>query len=81
MASFDGVMLGSFVAQVRGIIFDDFGVLVASRGESIVVDRRSNNAYDANELDVRLARWRYLLGHLQGLHWERSVKSVPARLS
>ena len=26
MASFDGVVLGSFVAQVRGIRFSDFGV-------------------------------------------------------
>ena len=26
MASFDGVVLGSFVAQVRGIRFYDFGV-------------------------------------------------------
>ena len=26
MASFDGIVLGSFVAQVRGIRFYDFGV-------------------------------------------------------
>ena len=35
MASFDGVVLGSFVAQVRGIRFSDFGMseVRASRGE------------------------------------------------
>ena len=35
MASFDGVVLGSFVAQVRGIRFSDFGVWGAGlpRGE------------------------------------------------
>ena len=33
MASFDGVVLGSFVSQVRGIRFSDFGVSGACRGE------------------------------------------------
>ena len=35
MALFDGVVLGSFVAQVRGIRFSDFGVFGARacRGE------------------------------------------------
>ena len=55
MALFNKVMLGNLVAQVRGIIFDNIGVLAASRGESIVVDQRPDNAYNANELDVRLA--------------------------
>ena len=33
MASFDGVVLGSFVTQVRGIRFSDFGVSGACQGE------------------------------------------------
>ena len=45
MASFDGVVLGSFVAQVKGIRFSDFGVSGARayRGESVVVGRRPDN--------------------------------------
>ena len=42
IASFDGVVLGNFVAQVSGIRFSDFGVsgARACRGES-VYSRRS----------------------------------------
>ena len=38
MAPFDGVVLGSFVARVRGIRFSDFGVSGARtcRGESVL---------------------------------------------
>ena len=48
MASFDGVVLGSFVAQLRGIRFSDFGVsgARACRGESVVVGRRPDNVHD-----------------------------------
>ena len=46
MASFDGVVLGSFVAQVRGIIFSDFGVSGTCRGESVVVGPRPDNVHD-----------------------------------
>ena len=48
MVSFDGVVLGSFVAQVRGIKFSDFGVsgVRACRGESVVVGRRPDNVHD-----------------------------------
>ena len=48
MASFDGVVLGSFVAQVRGIRFSDFGVsgAPACRGESVVVGWRPDNVRD-----------------------------------
>ena len=48
MASFDGVVLGSFVAQVRGIRFSYFGVsgARACRGESVVVGRRPDNVHD-----------------------------------
>ena len=48
MALFDGVVLGSFVAQVRGIRFSDFGVsgARACRGESVVIGRRPDNVHD-----------------------------------
>ena len=67
MALFGGVVLGSFVAQVRGIRFYDFGVSGACRGESVVVGRRPDNVHDVNCLDVTLVRGRYLLGHLEAL--------------
>ena len=44
MTSFDGVVLGSFVAQVRGIRFSDFVVSGTCRGESVVVGRRPEEA-------------------------------------
>ena len=48
MASFDRVVLGSFVAQVRGIKSSDFGVsgARACRRESVVVGRRPDNVHD-----------------------------------
>ena len=48
MVSFDGVVLGSFVAQVRGIRFSDFGVsgVWACLGESVVVGQRPDNVHD-----------------------------------
>ena len=48
MASFDGVMLGSFVAHARGIRFFYFGVsrVPPCRGESVVVGRRPDNVHD-----------------------------------
>ena len=56
MASFDGILLGSFVAQVRGIRFYDFGVSGACRAESVVVGRWLDNVHDVNCLDVALVR-------------------------
>ena len=47
------------------MMFYDFGVSGACRGESVVVAQRPDNAYDANCLDVRLVRGQYLLGHLE----------------
>ena len=46
--TFDGIVLGSFVAQVKGIRFSDFGVSGARscRGESVVVGRRPDNVHD-----------------------------------
>ena len=48
MASFDGVVLGSFVAQARGIRLSDFGVsgAWACLRESVDVGRRPDNVYD-----------------------------------
>ena len=56
MALFDGVVLGNFVAQVRGIRFYDFGVSGACQGESVVVGRRPDNVHDVNCLDVTLVQ-------------------------
>ena len=46
MALFDGVVLGRFVAHVRGNKFSDFGVSAACRGESVVVGRRPDNVHN-----------------------------------
>ena len=46
MMSFDGVVLGSFVVQARGIRFSDFGVSGACLGESVVVGWRPDNVHD-----------------------------------
>ena len=54
MASFDGVVLVSFVTQVKGIRFSDFRVsgARARRGESVVVDRRPDNVHDMSRLST-----------------------------
>ena len=65
IASFDGIVLVSFVPQVRNIMFYDFGVPGVCRGESFVVVRRPNNARDANYLDVTLVWGPYCLGHAE----------------
>ena len=59
IASFDGVVLVSFVAQVRSTMFYDSEVPGACRGESFVVVRRPNNACYANYLDVTRVRGPY----------------------
>ena len=46
IASFDGVMLGSFVAQVSSIRFSDVGVSGACQGKIVVVGRRLDNVHD-----------------------------------
>ena len=65
IVSFDGVVLVSFVAQVRNIMFYDFGVPGACRGESFVVARRPDNACNAKYLNVTLVRDPYCLGHAE----------------
>ena len=59
------VVLASLVAQVRGVMFYDYGVSGACWGDNIYLVQRPNDRYDVNFLDVRLIRSRpYLLGHL-----------------
>ena len=59
------VVLASLVAQVRGVMFYDYGVSGACWGDNIYLVRRPDDRYDVNCLDVRLMRGRpYLLGHL-----------------
>ena len=54
MSSFNGVVLGSFVAQVRGIRFSDFGGSGACRGESVVVGKRPQPAVNFETLQYTL---------------------------
>ena len=59
------VELASLVAQVRGVMFYDFGVSGACWGDTIYLVQRPDDRYDVNCLDVKLMRDRpYLLGHL-----------------
>ena len=46
MMLFDGVVLGSFVAQVRGIRFSEFLVSGTCRGENVAVGQRPDNVHD-----------------------------------
>ena len=73
MAASSPALLASLVAQVKGIMFYDYAVCGACRGERVYVIRRPENRYDCNCLDVRLSRGRSLLGHLEA--------PVAARLS
>ena len=59
------VVLAVFVAQTKGIKFYDLQRSGAVRGEGVFLVRRPDNAYDVNCLDVRLARGRILIGHLE----------------
>ena len=65
MVSFDEVVLGSFVAQMRVIRFYDFGMSGNCQGESIVFSRRPDHVHDLNCLNVTLVRVVYILGHLE----------------
>ena len=64
IASFYGGVLVSFVPQVRNVMFYDFGLPGACRGESFVIARRPDNACNnVLHLDVTLVRGPYCLGH------------------
>ena len=66
-------LLAALVAQTKGIKFYDLQTCGACRGECVFLVRRPDSVYDVNCLDVRLARGRFLLGHLEA--------PVAARLS
>ena len=68
MASLHSVILASFVAQVKSVMFYDLSVSGAGRGDSVYLVRAPYNPYDCNCLDVRCACGRpYTLGHLTAL--------------
>ena len=62
MASF---LLADLVAQTKGIKFYDLQTSGACRGERVSLVRRPESVYDVNCLDARLARGRFLLGHIE----------------
>ena len=55
MAECGSVILASFVAQVRGVMFYGLQVHGARLAERVVLVRRPDNPYDNNYLDVRVA--------------------------
>ena len=55
MAECESVVLASFVAQVRGVMFYGLQVYRARLAERVVLVRRPDNPYDNNYLDVRVA--------------------------
>ena len=55
MAECESVVLASFVAQVRGVIFYGLQVHGARLAERVVLVRRPDSPYDNNYLDVRVA--------------------------
>ena len=66
------LLLAALVAQTKGIKFYDQQTSGACRGECVSlvrrpdsVVRRPDSVYDVNCLDVRLARGRFLLGHIE----------------
>ena len=66
MAECESVVLASFVAQVRGVIFYGLQGYGARLAERVVLIRRPDNPYDNTCLDVRVVRssLSFLLGHL-----------------
>ena len=66
MAECESVVLASFVAQVRGVMFYGLQVHGARLAERVVLVRRPDNPYDNNCLDMRVVRssLSFLPGHL-----------------
>ena len=58
---------------MKGVKFYDLRDSGASRGEPVVLWRQPSNVFDVNCIEVRLARGRLLVGHLEA--------AVAARLS
>ena len=66
VAECECIVLASFVAQVRGVMFYGLQVHGARLAERVVLVRRSDNLYDNNCLEVRVVRssLSFLLCHL-----------------
>ena len=64
-ASMASLLLVALVAQTNGIKFYDLQTSGACRGECVSLVRRSDSVYNINCLDVRLARGRFLFGHIE----------------
>ena len=62
-----GVVLASFVAQVRGVLLNDCPLGGLHVGCSVKLVRRPDSRYDVNCIAVMVERYRsfYLLGHLE----------------
>ena len=58
------LLLAAFVAQTKGIKFYHLQTSGACRGERVSLVWRPDSVYDINCLDVRLARGRFLHGHI-----------------
>ena len=66
MAEYESVVLASFVAQCRGLMFYELQVCRATRGDRVFFVRRPDDRHNANSLEVRIAcdHRSYMLGHL-----------------
>ena len=60
------LLLAALVAQTKGIKFYDLQTSEACRGDRVSLVRQPDSVYDINCLDVRLARGRFLFGHIEG---------------
>ena len=59
------LLLAALVSQTKGIMYYDLQTSGACGGERVSLVRRPDSVYDVNCLDVRLARGRFLLGHIE----------------
>ena len=59
------LLLAALIAQTKGIKFYNQQTSGACRGKRISLVRRPDSVYDVKCLDVRLARGRFLLGHIE----------------
>ena len=65
MASTESVVLASFVAQVKGVMFYDLSVSGAGWGDRVCLKRAPYNPHDSNCIDVWCAGGPLcMLGHL-----------------
>ena len=65
MAAVHSVVLASFVAHVKGVMFYDHCVSGAVWGDSVHLVRAPGSLYDSNCIDVMCVRCtHYKLGHL-----------------